>query len=187
MSANKEPPPKRVYRSYSLEEKASALLSVDANDGNIAATALELDIPYRTLYQWANDQKTRTHPEVVRIQNEKRIPLSNRLEQIVHLIAEGMDDPDKIARAPLNQLSVAMGVLIDKIRLLRGEAPSGTPGHPHSREVPQSVLIVMDPNTPEARVASEVARLGLRRPVDFGASACPIPSPLEPTPPTAAS
>lgn len=185
MSATKEAPARRVIKTYSSEEKAEALLALEANDGNVAATSMEMGIPYRTLYKWAHGKGV--HPEVAVLVKEKRLPLVDRLEQLIQLIAEGMDDPTKVAAATLNQLSVAMGVLIDKVRLLKGEAPSGTPGHPHAREVPQSVLIVMDPNTPEARVASEVARLGLRRPVDFGASACPTPSPPEQTQPTAAS
>lgn len=170
----------RRIRTYSSEEKAEALLAVEVNRGNVAAAALEVGIPVRTLNYWARGKGL--HPEVASLVAEKRGPLADRLEQIAHLIAEGMDDPEKIAKAPLNQLSVALGVLIDKVRLLRGESPSGTPGHPGVpgvREVPQSVLIVLDPNAPEGRVASEVARLGLRQPKDFGA--IPSPPQLQPT------
>lgn len=179
-AAKEQPAPQprsRLQRSYSDQEKADAFLALEANGGNVAATSMELGIPYRTLYYWVSGKGV--HPEVQQLIKEKRLPLIDRLEQLIQLIAEGMDSPEKIAAATLNQLSVAMGVLIDKVRLLKGEAPSGTPAHPNARVVPQSVLIVMDPSTPEARVANEVARLGLRRPVDFGASACPTPSPPE--------
>jgi transposase-like protein len=161
MSASKEDPEKMKAmprRRYSDQERAEAMLILAANGGNLSATAIDTGIPYHTLRHWAAGDR---HPEAIQMAKEKMPPLADRLEEVVSLLAEGMDDPLKIQRAPLNQIAVALGILIDKVRLLRGQATGSACG---------VVAEVLDPNTPTERLVVMAGRLGLRTPQDFGAS-----------------
>ena len=119
MSASKDDPEEmkaRPRRRYSDQERAEAMLVLAANGGNLSATAIDTGIPYHTLRHWAAGDR---HPEAIQMAKEKMPPLADRLEEVVSLLAEGMDDPLKIQKAPLNQIAVALGILIDKVRLLR--------------------------------------------------------------------
>jgi hypothetical protein len=164
-ASNEDPEEKvRTRRRYSDQERADAMMVLTANQGNLAATAIDTGIPYHTLRHWAAGDR---HPEATQMAKEKMPPLADRLEEIASLLAEGMDDPLKIRKAPLNQIAVALGVLIDKVRLLRGQATGSADG---------VVAGFLDPGTPTDRLVVMAARMGLRTPQDFGSGDSPSAS-----------
>ena len=104
-------------RSYSDEQKAEALAGLDANAGNVARTARQLGLPRKTLDQWA---KGLVHPDVANLRQQKKEALAVRLEVLAGQLLDAM--PGKIAGASLIQIAVALGIVIDKMVLLRETA-----------------------------------------------------------------
>ena len=109
-----------VKRQYSDEEKASALAALDANRGNVKATAQVLRIPASTLTRWRDGEGV--VPAVADMREIKKADLADRLEDLAHLITDTM--PNKLADADLQKLATSLGITIDKMRLLREQATS---------------------------------------------------------------
>jgi transposase-like protein len=110
-------------RRYSDEEKAQALAILYANNGNIAEAQRQLGIPYRTLANWAAEEREgQTHAAIANIGNQKKSDLAQRLEEIARELADAM--PDKIQAATLQQVATSMAIAIDKMQLLRGAPTS---------------------------------------------------------------
>lgn len=103
-------------RRYTDVQRAEALAALAANGGDLTATASRTGIPRRTIENWS---KGNVHPDVTKLGEEKKADLADRLEAIAWKLAEAI--PDKIDAAPLNQTAVALGIAIDKARLLRGQ------------------------------------------------------------------
>jgi transposase-like protein len=103
-------------RRYSDEERANALAALAANGGNVNRTASQLRIPAKTLENW---QKGSCHPEAAENGERKKGPMADALEAVAWKLLDSI--PEKIARAPLNQTATALGIALDKARLLRGE------------------------------------------------------------------
>ncbi len=99
---------------YTNETKANALLTLEANGGNVNATAKQLGIPMPTLRCWSLGQGT--GEEVQKLMKARRRPLLDRMEDVLHLILDQI--PAKITAAPLPHLITAMGVVADKMALL---------------------------------------------------------------------
>lgn len=110
---------KAKRRRYSDDDRASALAALAANGGNLARTSAALGIPEATLRQWATGKR---HPEAVQMSDQKKAPLADAIEGIARQIADSL--PGKLPDADLKDASIAFGVLIDKMRLLRGEPTS---------------------------------------------------------------
>lgn len=110
----------KVKRQYSDEDKANALLALEANGGNLKRTATQLKIPMSSLRDWRENRGT--PPSVLEIREEKRGPLAERLEDIAHKIVDGM--PNAIAGANLQQQAMAVAIMVDKAQLLQGK-PTG--------------------------------------------------------------
>lgn len=104
---------------YSHADRAAAILAVRANDGNVKKTSLQLDIPLATLTQWV--QGTR-HPEATAIADLIAPDLADKLEAVAHAIVDGM--PGKVDKASLKDAAAALAIVIDKMRLIRGETTS---------------------------------------------------------------
>ena len=111
-------------RSYSDEQKASALAALAANGGNAKLTAAQIGVPRTTLLKWASGEGV--HASVTDIGHEKKQGLADRLEGLAHRLVDAI--PGKIAEADLKQLSVSLGIALDKMRLLR-EQPTSIEGH----------------------------------------------------------
>ncbi len=112
----------RLYRHYSDDRKAEILAAVDANGGNVKDTADQLGIPSQTIDYW---KQGHVHADVLKIRDEKHLPLADRLEALAHQLVDVL--PDKIPDASLVQAATAMAIAIDKMRLLR-EQPTSIPG-----------------------------------------------------------
>ncbi len=115
-AANPEAKPKRK-RQYSDADKATALVALDANDGNVKRTAIQLGIPHKTLDDWAKGRNQ--NPAVAELHTRKKGSLADKFENLAHLIVDAM--PSKIDRATLSQCAVSSGIATDKAIRLRGE------------------------------------------------------------------
>ena len=102
-------------RSYSDNEKAAALLTLESNGGNLSRTSRELNIPISTLGEWRDG---RAVPDVAEIRNENRTPLVDRLMD--ELTAALNLLPDKRNEASYSDLMRGVGILTDKVQLLSG-------------------------------------------------------------------
>lgn len=101
---------------YTDAQRAEALAALQANGGNLSATSRATGIPIRTIARWRDNPD----PRLGEVANEKKQGLEESLERIAHALVDAI--PGKINEAPLNHVSVALGIAVDKLRLLRGEA-----------------------------------------------------------------
>jgi transposase-like protein len=125
---------KRKQRKYSLAEKTAALAALAANGGNLERTARQIGIPRNTLRIWDQEAKkvesaapvsdkiptSKSYPPLINapLVQEARKTLAAKLDNIAHLLADDMARPEKIEGAGLNQVAVALGITIEKMRLL---------------------------------------------------------------------
>jgi hypothetical protein len=107
-------------RQYSDNDKAAALAALDANGGNTYKTAKDTGINRQTLANWANGRGV--NHDMPNLVHQKKGELAERLMDVAHLLVDAI--PDKIADASLQQVSTSLGIAIEKIQLLQGEATS---------------------------------------------------------------
>jgi transposase-like protein len=119
---NRGAKPKRK-RQYSDEDKATALATLDANDGNVKRTATQLGIPHKTLDDWAKGRNQ--HPAVAELRTHKKGSLAEKFENLAHLIVDAC--PRKSVQATLSQCAVSSGIATDKAIRLREEEPDINP------------------------------------------------------------
>lgn len=113
-------------RRYSDEERANAVAALAANAGNVSRTAAQLGIPAKTLENWA---KGSAHPEAADNGEQKKAGMAAALDEIAWKLLGAIEG--KIGDASLSHTATAMGIAIDKARLLRGEPtklPDDAPG-----------------------------------------------------------
>ncbi len=126
-------------RSYDDDDKAATLAALRANGGNVAKTSRECGVPRPTLISWLKEQQRAapvgqvSDPSDTLLTPKKeavaeRLPaaerlLAEKLDRIAGEMADGLTS-EKIEKASVAQLAVAMAVVIDKARLLRGKATS---------------------------------------------------------------
>ncbi len=107
---------RRNPKRYSDNDRALALAALAANAGNITRTAKDLGIPAGTIRGWA---KGLCHPDVADLRDQKKPALADALEAVVRGMVAAL--PAKIEAAPFQQVATSIGILIDKMRLLRNE------------------------------------------------------------------
>lgn len=107
-----------MARQYSDLEKAEALAALAANGRNLGRTARQLKIPRNTLRHWQQGNEN-VPPQVAELRHQKKGELADRFEELAHRLLDGMARPEKIESATLSQLTVALGILVDKLVLLR--------------------------------------------------------------------
>ncbi len=137
-----------MAREYTPEEKAAALAALEANRGNLKRTARECGLPVTTLRRWdaevgPDPGRTKDHggpsggpdPEANPARTPKKHPptpvaaveaartiLADELERAVRGMVGQFFDEAKLREAGLKDTATTVGILIDKMRLLRGEA-----------------------------------------------------------------
>ena len=99
---------------------------LDACGGNLAQASQTSGVPRKTPEWWANGRSRRVAaPEVAehmdKLCREKRGKLATKLEEIAWPLAESL--PSKIDEAPLSQIAISFGIVVDKMRLLREDSP----------------------------------------------------------------
>lgn len=101
---------------WSDDERASIMAVLDSNGGDVAKTSRETGVPYFTIYTWKKGERC---GEAYALRNEKKGDLANACEELAWLCASLI--PRKVHDAPLNHLSSTFGVMVEKMKLLRGE------------------------------------------------------------------
>lgn len=114
----------KVRRYYSDEERANTLAALAANGGNVNLTAKQLGIPAKTIENWS---KGKAHPDVAKLGEQKKGPLADALEVVAFKIVDLL--PEKIPSATLQQAATSLGILVDKMQLLRNK-PTEIQGAP---------------------------------------------------------
>ncbi len=105
---------------YTDAERAAALAALKANGGNLSATSRDTNIPFSTIKRWRDEPDDR----LAELGDKKKRDLADELEHLAHAIVGIM--PDKMDTANFQHLAVALGITIDKLRLLKGEATEVT-------------------------------------------------------------
>ena len=108
-------------KRYSDESKAEALAVLEANGGNSKRTARDTGIPQTTLRNWREGRGTSAVSSSTRTQ--KKTELSEKLEEVAWRLTNAIT-PEMIGKASLVQIMTGLGIVIDKMRLLRGESTS---------------------------------------------------------------
>lgn len=108
-------------RKYTDAEKGAALAFLDFKGGNVRQAAEALKIPHKTLDEWA---KGRINEDSAEIRTDKK-------EEIAELINAAVTDmigasTGKLADANLQQVWTSVGIAVDKMQLLKGEATTIT-------------------------------------------------------------
>lgn len=104
-----------AYRNYSDDEKAVTIAYFDACQ-NYKMTGRECGIPEATVRLWVQNRDMPSAPSAESV-TKKRGCLADKLEQLAHSIVDVA--PDKIGEAPLAASMTALGIAVDKMRLLR--------------------------------------------------------------------
>lgn len=118
-SKDKKPRKKRTnyrVRTYSPEQRSAVLDVLKSNGGNVLATANQTGVPQPTVRAWARGWRC---ANALTLYEEKGGDLAQAAEQIAWHIAGII--PDRVHEAPLNQLAVSFGIMVDKMRILRDQ------------------------------------------------------------------
>ena len=114
--------------AYSESTVSDALALLVANRGNVKATALRLGVSRSTLVTWrdtAANPTTERESAVAEKTTHKKTLLADRLEALAHSLIDDLgDEARRIGN--VSQVAVALGIAIDKARLLRGESTAIT-------------------------------------------------------------
>ena len=103
------------YRDYPIELKASAVAAVEANGGNVTATAkLFANIPYDTLYYWWKNSD-----RYFEIKNASSLHLVDKLDNIVHKTADSLAEHDLSIVSAKDKASI-ISSLTTTTQLLKG-------------------------------------------------------------------
>lgn len=109
-----------TYRDYPEELKAAVISAIQANGGNVLATARLFNVPRDTVNYWWNNSE-----RFAEIQQTSALSLADKLESIAHSNVDSLATHD-LAIVPYSDKARALGVIIDKMQLLRGEPTSIT-------------------------------------------------------------
>lgn len=120
--------------AYSEDQIGEALAALAANDGNVAQTRRDLKtagwepVPSRsTLQRWEEKERT---PQTARDEavskngHQKKEELAEQLRSLAWGLTQSMGEEQKRKEASFKDLATALGVVIDKLQLLEGEATS---------------------------------------------------------------
>jgi len=105
----------RKYRNYSDSEKAAALVALDFCGGNESEASRKVGIPRKTLHEWAEERGVT--PDVAEIRQEKKADLADALEDLAFNLVGKLLSSEKAS-------GVDLGIVVDKMLLLRGEPNS---------------------------------------------------------------
>lgn len=131
-------------RQYGEREKAAALAYLDACGGNQNKTARDFGVPRATLQRWIAGQGIAG--DVPQLRQVEKGNLADRLESLAHQLIDAA--PGKIPDAALSQVSMSLGIAVDKMRLLR--------------EQPTSITAALSDEERAARIEALAERVKLR-------------------------
>lgn len=122
-------------RSYSEDDKASALALLKANGGNITKTSSELNVPPTTLRQWRDGEHV--NADVAKKRDKKEAALEDLFEQVARLYLARAMDPEAVTESKGKEAVIAAATAVDKFRLLKGEPTEVTRNEIVNRELPE--------------------------------------------------
>lgn len=127
-------------RQYSDSDKATALVTLDANGGNVARTARLLRIPHKTLDDWVKGRNQ--HADVAMLTDYKRGDLTEELEEIAHQCADLL--PEKLPNASVREIVGALHIVIEKLQLLRSQPTSITATPADLQRISEKLAIAIE-------------------------------------------
>ena len=119
----------RNRTKYSDAFKSTALAFLDMQGGHVQGTAKRLDMPETTLREWTryHEEQREGTAHTTKLRDIKKRELADALEDFALKGLKAMrDGDDRLRDAPLNQLATAVGISVDKLQLLTGEATERT-------------------------------------------------------------
>jgi len=105
-------------RTYTDEDKAAALVGLDANGGNLSRTAKEFNVPIMTLSEWRNGRVTET---VTGIRKVKKQSLAELFEEAARAYLARALESDAVSDTRGKDALIAAATALDKLQLLTGE------------------------------------------------------------------
>lgn len=116
--------------AYTEQQRADALIALEANRGNIKQTAIQLGIGEATLHRWIDENSENGDIKSnIAVATQELLPATrgefiNRLTRLRDKHLEHLENnyQDLTARETV----VSLGILIDKVELLEGNATSRT-------------------------------------------------------------
>jgi len=116
--------------AYTEQQRADALITLETNRGNIKKTAIQLGIGEATLHRWIDENSENGDIKSdIAVATKERLPATRedfiiRLTRLRDLHLEHLENnyQDLTARETV----VSLGILIDKVELLEGNATSRT-------------------------------------------------------------
>jgi transposase-like protein len=116
--------------AYTPEQRAEALVTLEANGGNILQTATQLGIGEATLHRWISESSnTGDNKSDIAIAAEEIIPATretfiSELKTLRNKVLRHLDGIVEDLKA--REAAITLGILIDKTELLEGNATSRT-------------------------------------------------------------
>ena len=111
----------REIQKSSLTFRQQAALTVIAATPTVAQAARQSGIGESTLYRWLEDDKFRA--ELIRLREESanlaRQELQGLMLRSVSVIAEAMDDPDKVIRLRAARYAMSFAARIGEVEKMR--------------------------------------------------------------------
>jgi hypothetical protein len=98
---------------YTELQRTEALAALAANGGNVSKTARETGIPRKTIETWRDGVTSEEY-------EEKKVDLADRLETLCFTFAEAIAAKLRGRKCDIKEMSVAFGITVDKLLLLRG-------------------------------------------------------------------
>ncbi|HYF38777.1 MAG TPA: transposase [Gemmatimonadales bacterium] len=103
-----------AFKRYTDEEREAILAILEVNGGDTETTAAQTGVHQNTLIRWRDD--------LTKLGDKKKAALADRLEELAHILVDAI--PNKVAFAPLQQVATTLGIVTEKMLLLRGEPTS---------------------------------------------------------------
>ncbi len=117
-----------MKKRYSLEEQIAALSVLEEHGGDVVTAATSTGIPAEVLRRWhkqqadlQRDYQQQQQAQAALLMTQVQRKLAEKSLQIVDAL-----DEEHIAKAPLNQLATALGILIDRYLKLTDDVPQDT-------------------------------------------------------------
>lgn len=137
-----------MKRSYSDEEKATVVVALDANNGNVKRTSRETGVAEQTIRDWKKlAERGELKPEVVAALPAAQEAFADHAETIRSLMMDELETQVKNGDLKGRDLIVGIGVLTDKLRITRGESTSRSEvvtSGPNAEEIGAQILEYLD-------------------------------------------
>lgn len=111
---------KAATRSHSKETKAVAIALLDTNKGNISQTARDMNLPEKTVNNWANGLNGANDPEVLALIPQAKELLKDDLWTTAYEANKRLRTL-LLGATNLKEVALTLAIVIDKAVLISGE------------------------------------------------------------------